>query len=72
MRKRIFCILIFIISISCFGEEEWKTNKFKWEPLLEDKENIKIITAGDINGDSKDDIIVLYNKKSNENLIQCH
>lgn len=69
MTNKFFCILIFIISINCFAEEDWKTNKFKWEPLLKNKENIKIITAGDINGDSKDDIIVLYDKKNDENLI---
>lgn len=69
MKKALFYFLMVGISILTFANEDWKKDKFKWENLLTDKSNTKIITAGDINGDMKDDIVVLYNKSSNESLI---
>ena len=69
MKKVLFYFLMVVVNLATFANEDWKKDRFKWENLLSDKNNIKIITAGDINGDMKDDIVILYNKSSNESLV---
>lgn len=60
MKKIIFLSLL-CFSVVSFAGESWKNDKYLWEKLFDNKENIKFIIGGDINGDMKDDIVVVYN-----------
>lgn len=70
--KKMVCflgLLLLLFSAIVHGEEGWKSNKYQWESLLPDKDNILKITGGDLNGDLKDDIVAVYNARSQNILV---
>lgn len=62
-------IMIFLTSSLTWGEADWKTNKFKWEKLIPDREKVLKINGGDINGDLKPDIVVIYNNSTSRTMM---
>lgn len=73
MRKLWFTVLaaaILALSIApAFAQEGWQANKFQWEKLVQDKDNVTKIEGGDLNGDAKDDVILVYNSASTRSIV---
>jgi hypothetical protein len=51
-------------TVQVFGEGNWQANKHQWESLVPDKDHVRKIQGGDINGDLKDDIVLFYSNQS--------
>lgn len=62
-------LVILFASGMVYGEEGWKTNKFKWEKLIPEQDKILRIDGGDINGDLKPDIVVVYNSATQRTMM---
>lgn len=46
----------------------WERHRAVWEPLLGMKSDISVMIGGDINGDDRDDIVVIYKSGPNKGL----
>lgn len=71
--KKLFLGLLFLMvllsAVNVCAEGNWQSNKHLWESLVPDKDNLRKIQGGDINGDLKDDIALFYNEKSTYTLL---
>lgn len=62
-------VLIFIIlTLNLTAAESWKNEKYLWEKKFDNLGAVEFITGGDINGDMKDDIVVIYGKSENNKI----
>ncbi|GAK59754.1 TM1410 hypothetical-related protein [Candidatus Vecturithrix granuli] len=61
LKKLSLCLLLlsFLPGI-VLAQSSWKDRKSVWEPLLQDKTRIALMTGGDLNGDYIDDVAVIY------------
>ncbi len=66
--KKLMFLSLFCLSAISFAGESWKNDKYLWEKLFDNRDNIESVVAGDINGDMKDDIAVIYNEESDERM----
>lgn len=62
-------LLALCSTMQVFAEGNWQANKSQWENLVPDRDNVRKIQGGDLNGDLKDDIVLFYNNKSSYSIL---